>query len=565
MFNSLSQQLQLFDVQGLVAIVHHCGTVGDEDDGAVVRGEYVVEQLALGVGVEGTGGLVEEHDGAVAKECAGNGNALGLALAQSASLLAARCVESQREVFHEVGARHVEHLHHVVVGGRKTAQSQVVAYAATHERVPLWHIDEVAAQTRCYLTREPIIIYHRATALRRQQGQYDSHQGGLSSARLPEDGGAGARREVEREVAEHAADGGLLGIRILVGIADVLESDATGAVHLDGITLFLQRVLLEFHQALGGGQHGHELRHQPGEPACRSFNLVHQLQEGRHAAEGQRMVIHARGAPEEGDEVDQCEAEVEDEVAEHAEGSAFHHVLPQLALGVLQSVHHGRVALHRLDEHAVLNGLLQYALHPRVTVAHLTGERPHAPHVELAEEDEHRQQAHDDEGQRGVHGKEVEEGTEEQSERGNRARDGLGEEGDDVADVFLEAVDDVTAVHLLSPTPLRAQYAVEHALLHAVLRLDAEDVLHPYTADADGEVAEDEHTHDAHGPRQRALDGVRGHVDGMLHRPNLTQADRHAEESQQGVDDGLKLVAAPRPPEPPANLHDRVLAFLASE
>ena len=75
------------NAQRLVAVVDDCRTVGDEDDGLVMLREYVLKQIALGVWVEGTGGLVEQHDGTVAQQGTGNGNTLGLALAESPTRL----------------------------------------------------------------------------------------------------------------------------------------------------------------------------------------------------------------------------------------------------------------------------------------------------------------------------------------------------------------------------------------------------------------------------------------------------------------------------------------------
>ena len=50
--------------------------------------------------------------------------------------------------------------------------------------------------------------------------------------------------------------------------------------------------------------------------------------------------------------------------------------------------------------------------------------------------------------------------------------------------------------------------SVEHPLLHAVLRLDAEYVPYPHSGYVYGEAGEDEHSHDAHGPVDGAFHGV---------------------------------------------------------
>ena len=58
-------------------------------------------------------------------------------------------------------------------------------------------------------------------------------------------------------------------------------------------------------------------------------------------------------------------------VGEDGEDGALHHLLPELALCILQPVHHLVVALQGLDEHAVLYGLGEHTLHLTVGGAHI--------------------------------------------------------------------------------------------------------------------------------------------------------------------------------------------------
>ena len=48
----------------MVAIGDDGGAMGDEDDGALLVGEEVGEELTLRFGIQGAGGFVEEHDAA---------------------------------------------------------------------------------------------------------------------------------------------------------------------------------------------------------------------------------------------------------------------------------------------------------------------------------------------------------------------------------------------------------------------------------------------------------------------------------------------------------------------
>lgn len=77
----------------LVAIVDHSRTMGNEDNGLVVRRQDVLQQLALGFWVKGTRSLIEEHDATIAQQTAGYGNTLRLSFTQSSSLFAAKSIQ----------------------------------------------------------------------------------------------------------------------------------------------------------------------------------------------------------------------------------------------------------------------------------------------------------------------------------------------------------------------------------------------------------------------------------------------------------------------------------------
>ena len=360
------------------------------------------------------------------------------------------------------------------------------------------------------------------------------------------------------------ADDGLCG-GIGIGKRHVAEADAAGGVELNGRALLFEGVLLEFHEALGGGEDADEGGHELGERAGRTLYLVDELQEGGHAAEGERACRHADGAPQEGGEVAHGKTEIEQQMGEHGEGGAAHHTMAQLALGVFQTVDHRVVALHGLDEHAVLDGFLEHALHLRVAVAYLTGEGAHLTHIETAQRHKQGDDGHGDQCERGVHEEEVDEGTDEEGEHREGAGKGLGEEGDDIGDVELQAVEHIAAMARLLAVPLGAQDAVEHALLHAILGADAQDVLHPHSGNAQSEIEQDEQGHDAYRPIERPADNMGGYIDGMLDGPHLHQTDSHAQQSKDGIEDGLQAVAPPRPPQPTENGAGRIFAFFDME
>ena len=70
--------------QGLGAVAQDFWTVGDKEEGAaLVALDDALEDAALGGGIEGGGGFVEEQDGGWAQQGAGYADALGLSFTQS--------------------------------------------------------------------------------------------------------------------------------------------------------------------------------------------------------------------------------------------------------------------------------------------------------------------------------------------------------------------------------------------------------------------------------------------------------------------------------------------------
>ena len=162
-----------------------------EDHGLAVVRQDVLKELALGVGIKGRGGLIEEHDLTVAQERTGNGYALRLTLTQSAALLAAQRVQALGQVKHEAGTAFQQGIAHVVIGGCRVTKQQVVANGATHERVALRHINEVATKQGRQGALLVVVIKSHGAVLRAQEGEKQTYEGGLAGTRLAEDGCAG--------------------------------------------------------------------------------------------------------------------------------------------------------------------------------------------------------------------------------------------------------------------------------------------------------------------------------------------------------------------------------------
>lgn len=143
-------ELRRLEVQDVVAIVTYRHAMSDEDDGAVVLRQEVLQQYALCFRVECRRCLVKEHDRAVAEQCACDGYALSLTFRQSASLLRAYCVKAFRKFEDKVGAALAQSVPDIGVGGVRFSEEQVLAYRAAHQSVALRHIDKVAAVQVCH-------------------------------------------------------------------------------------------------------------------------------------------------------------------------------------------------------------------------------------------------------------------------------------------------------------------------------------------------------------------------------------------------------------------------------
>ena len=96
----------------------------------------------------------------------------------------------------------------------------------------------------------------------------------------------------------------------------MVHPDSAGRTHFYRFALLLQRIFLQFHQAFGCCEHADKGRNKSGQAARRALYLSDQLQESGHSAERQRVMIKASGTPEEGNKVAECEAKVQNEVAE---------------------------------------------------------------------------------------------------------------------------------------------------------------------------------------------------------------------------------------------------------
>ena len=112
----------------------------------------------------------------------------------------------------------------------------------------------------------------------------------------------------------------------------VSEVDAAWSCQHLRFSLLLLWCLLHLHESLCGGEDTDEGGHQARQLTGRALYAVYQLQECGHCSEGDGALTEAQCSPEECDEIAQREANVEEEIAGHAEGCAAAHPPAQVAL-----------------------------------------------------------------------------------------------------------------------------------------------------------------------------------------------------------------------------------------
>ena len=195
--------------------------MGDEDHGLLRVGfEQTAVELTLGLLVERGAYFVEEQDTARAEEAAGDGDALGLALAEAGATFATFGVDAFRQLEHEVGHGGMEDLMEFLVGGIGLGQLEVIADGATHQGIALRHKDKVGARLLADIFLATTTIDGQSALVGFDQGQQQTEKSGLAGTCDAHQGRLAARMEV---VAEMGQD---LAIAIGVLESDILDADA---------------------------------------------------------------------------------------------------------------------------------------------------------------------------------------------------------------------------------------------------------------------------------------------------------------------------------------------------
>ena len=235
--------------------------MGYEERRAV--GEYVLYGVLyqlLGLGVDGTGGLVEHEDARVGQHGPGEGDELLFAGGELVAAIAHVAVPAVfQPLHHPVGGDGAGGGLYLLVRGVQPAVADVLPHGAGEEVGALEHIayGRVEPELAALAVVAPVYQYLAGGGLKEAAGQVD--QRALAGPRLAHDGHGGAGGYLEIEVAEH--------VLAAVGVAerDVAELYVAAyglpvlAPGVEGVAVFLDHFRAVLHQGLGVQQPGDAL------------------------------------------------------------------------------------------------------------------------------------------------------------------------------------------------------------------------------------------------------------------------------------------------------------------
>ncbi len=363
---------------------------------------------------------------------------------------------------------------HHFVGGFGVAHQQIVAHGAGKERVALRHVGEINSRGRADgRVGMLVVVEARFSLVGAEQGEEHSDKRGLSRAGFAHDGGDAAGGQVAIEVGKDVSALGR------ITECDVAQADTDGAYLDGGRGGCFGLHGFQFHQSLSGGGSADEDGDEMGEGTDGLLYLPDELDEGDERSVGDEPLLQTADAPCKGYEVARGEADVHQHGGNGGEFCLVYHFRVQTALKGVEFLRHGGDLLQGFDNECVLQAFLDDRLHAALGGADVVSEAAHAADIEPAAKHEERQDEDNDARQRPIHNEEEGESTDELHTGGDERRQALREETYDVANVALNAVDEVAAVKLFHLAPLCVQQTAEEGHPHLVLRFDTEQGAYP--------------------------------------------------------------------------------------
>ena len=340
-------------------------------------------------------------------------------------------------------------------------------------------------------------------------------------------------------------------------IPQPLDADAGRSIQLHRIGSFGFGRLLEFHQAVDGGGGIDKGRDLTGQVHDRALDLAHQLQESGHDAESDGPFGYSVHAPEKCGDITERECGADHRPGDDIETGALHDLPVFPALQPVQAVLHPAFVLHGLDDHPVLETLLQMALHLTLGFPDTPGHFAQTAEEQLAERNEQRRHHDQKEGETPFHRTQENDGRHQLDEGREDLRDVGADNPGHRTYIRLQPVHGVAGMPAFLPQPLGLQETGIESFPDNENHLGPREVFQSHVEGRDGQPEDDHRDDDACIKRQASRLHTGGDVHQVLAQPDEIQVQSHIQGAQQDIhQDG-----APRPhrmrPEPAQVIQDR--------
>lgn len=220
----VADQLAFFQHQNGVTDRQHGQAVADDEHGASVGdGREVGLDDGFGFGVQGACRLVEDEDGGLGEQGAGDGHALALAAGEVGAALVEGGVVAVGQILDEfVGSGHARGKHDFLERGRGFGGGDVLADGAFEQKAFLEHDADGAAQVGQVEIPHVGAVQGDASLLQRVQALDEPGEGRFAGTRPANDANDRTGRKVKGNIGQ--------GRRHVQGIAEghAFDADGTG-------------------------------------------------------------------------------------------------------------------------------------------------------------------------------------------------------------------------------------------------------------------------------------------------------------------------------------------------
>ena len=535
-----------------VAHGEHTGPMGRDDIGGLGRFfQNIAKHLALGLHIQGTGGLVHQDQRRAAQQGTRDGNTLCLALGQAFPVLIDAAVDAVGHLLDKLpGAGQLQRLDDLVIRGIPPGQAQVLGDGAAEQSVPLRDVGDQGpglgtdAQGR-HIRR----LQDAGAVLRQDHAEQQAQHRRLALAAGADQRGDLTRMRLEvRGLKHHLA--------ILIGKVHLIQLQGQIPPEVLRRDLLLAVLFLrQSHQLLntmGRDAAADKAGNDPDQALHRAGQGAALLQEEGHGAVSDPVAPEQVERVAIGNIAHQQAHEGHKDIGpdlKHVPGQGDVPIL-DLQLAQLQTEEvHDAEALHGVE---VVERLGLEGVHPAGGLHHLVPEGLLLLHQVAAHQEDHRRAGQSDQGHHGTVIEDHDKGADEIINRDNQTRqpaDGIGSHRTDVA---VKAVQDIPVGKLIQRLPPRVHHGIED--------IGADHIRHVHfelLGDASGKIAHRKREqgaprHDKRGQPELVHLPPDDHVHQELPGDGRHQAEGTAEQSQSRIqrDGALKALRIGEDPLP---------------